>query len=152
MADEVAPRPGSYASLERRIETIENRMATAESDSAEMKTSIALIQAEQKHQGELFAAQFRAIEAHGESTSRGLAAIETLIQNALRDPETVMSRAQIEERRQWLAWREKIDASINDQIADNNYNRGKWFIVGLILGSIPAIVAATAAVINAIHR
>ena len=112
MSDE-APRPGSYASLERRVEALEGQVGNIVRD-------LAVIQSDVRHNAEMAGLHFKTLNAQGDSTKQAVDQLQTLISQAIRDPASVIP-GQKEIVADWTQWRAQTDERLGkvEQQDDN---------------------------------
>ena len=126
------PRPGTYASLEKRVGALEGAVAGIERDL--------------RHQGELFSLRLDAIKATSEATKTAVHGIEDLIERALRGDDTVAPRA-AEERKAWIEWRKTVEARLEAQEEQDARFAGmkaSSLAVLAILGGLASVVSVVA--------
>jgi len=87
-------RPGSYASLDHRVTALETRMSGLETQVA------------------LATERLDVVKSMGSATHDAVKHLESIIQQALRDPYSVMPRAAVDERDEWKAWRATATAAL----------------------------------------
>ena len=143
--DEAHPRPGSYASLERRVEAVEQSLAG-------VRTDVAVIQRDMAHQSELAVSHYRTVEAQNGEIKATVSGMQALIERALRDPYSVMPE-QARTRDEWAAWRGTVDGKLDsierrdveqDTITADRRLRSvrlDW-VIGLVAGVVTGIAAA----------
>lgn len=87
MSDEVTPRPGTTASIERRVERLEVQQDELQRSVNVMATAVELVKVEQGHMKELMGAKFNMLEAAVSSLAAKFDAFALTINSALSDPE-----------------------------------------------------------------
>ena len=128
------PRPGTYASLDRRVTALEMQMA-------DVKTQLAIGNE-----------RLDAVKATSTATHEAVKHLEGLIQQAFRDPYSVMPRSASDERDEWKAWRVSVDSILTADRTTKAELRGvaRVGVIALaVLGGLASVVNVALAIYRA---
>lgn len=129
-------RPGSYASLDRRVTALEARMGGLETQVA------------------LATERLDVVKSMGSATHDAVKHLESILQQAFHDPYSVMPKSAAEEREDWRAWRKAVDQALDADASSRDELRGAKkvaLIVVAVLGGLSSVVTVALAVYRAAH-